>query len=140
MIDVYNMGENMNEKQKVLNLLCESYIGILFTMSMGGFKEFNDPSMVHRFDNIRVKLHTSIEEYFDIKYSDKDDRRTLGSIFHTLNKKIGFPIPEFEGYGVVTITRQELKDDYDELVMEFGKKLTKLLLKTFGDRQIGGRK
>lgn len=128
----------MDEKQKVLQILCRAYVSAIFTMSMGGLVEFNDPSMVQRFDRIRVKIHSAIETYFDIGYKDNEEKQ-LNNIMHSLQKHIEFPIPEHSGYGKTTINRDQLKENYDKLVKKYGDRLTTFLLTTFGDRQLGGR-
>lgn len=118
--------------------LSNSYISTLFVMSLGG-REFDNPSLVHEFDFLRVKIHSTIEELFGMKRGEenKERRGELKRIFHSLNSHIGFPIPEHAGYGECTITRKELKDNFNELTKEYGMKLAKLLIETFGRYESG---
>jgi len=113
-------------KEQTLIELCRAYISTLFAMSLGE-KDFDGSSVVCRLDYVRVKIHGAIEEYYGIR--DDKKRKQLRRIMGSLNMEIGFPIPEFEGYGKCTITRKELNENFTELVAGYGRKLAMRLEK-----------
>lgn len=117
------MIEENNPKKYILRNLCRGYISTIFAMSFG--------RNVHDFDTMRVEYHHAIEEYFDIRYGDSEDKVKLNKILHSLQREISFPIPEHQGYGDVTITRDELTKRFNELVDFYGDALFEKLQERF---------
>jgi len=108
------MANKLNDNdpdEYILQNLSRGYIASIFAMSLG-------KNSFH-YDYMRVKYHSAIEELFSIKY-DTPEEKELNRLFHSLQSEIDFPIPEHQGYGVCSLSRKQLTENFAKLTAVYG--------------------
>jgi len=110
----------MSVEEFILRQACRGYIATVLAMGVGK-NQF-------KMDTLRVEYHHIMQKCLGIRF-DTEEEQKLNRVLHSLQVSINLPIPEFEGYGESTITRQEVTKDFEKLSEFYGDELLRCIKK-----------
>lgn len=139
--------ESNSIMEKLLRKYCESYVANLYCQCLGVNisslrYEADDSDIIKNttdnLDMVRVKIHKVIAEFFDIDTfnDDDEDSKTLNNILNALGANIGMPLPSKAAFMPAKqspheISERKLKENFDDFVEKYGKKLADRLIEEF---------